>query len=64
MVVSVVMGFLYMLSVSLLCCLVTERSRKLVVLLISAVGVNCRDLCMLFIKRVLCGICFGTVIYD
>jgi hypothetical protein len=49
MVVSVVVGFLYIFNVSLLCCLVIVRSRKFMELFTSVVGLNCRAGCMLLI---------------
>ena len=48
MVVSVVVGFRN-ISISIWCgCLIMSKSRKLMVLLYSCVGVNCRLGCVLF----------------
>ena len=48
MVVSVVVGFLKKSMSSVVCCLVIRRSKKLVVLFISYVGVNVRLGCISF----------------
>ena len=49
MVVSVVVGFLNMLISRLEGFLIIKRSRKLMCLLFSSVGLNCRLVCIWFI---------------